>query len=202
MLAVRRELSHVSYRNGDVYLIYQALFNLNSMTNSQTVHLIYGPTAAGKSTYANTLANKTNAVRFAIDDWMHSLYGEDRPEKMDMAWVTERITRCQSRIWSTCLQILASGTNVVLELGLLRENDRDRMKSVVEDAGHKVLFTFVDADLRVRKQRVLHRNMEKGETFSFNVTPAMFDAMEMHFERPTEKELARSLVISEESKHG
>ncbi|ABD67935.1 hypothetical protein Rfer_0177 [Rhodoferax ferrireducens T118] len=172
------------------------------MTNSQTVHLIYGATAAGKSTYAKALATEKNAVRFAIDDWMHSLYGQDKPEAMSMEWVMSRVARCQSRIWTTCLQILATGTDVVLELGLLREQVRDRMQAMVEEAGHQASFSFVDADLQVRKQRVLHRNMEKGDTYSFNVTPAMFDAMERYFERPSQAELGRSLVIAEDIKHG
>ncbi len=85
----------------------------------------------------------------------------------------------------------------MLEFGLLREQDRDRMQSMVEEVGHKVSFSFVDADLQVRKQRVLQRNMEKGDTYSFNVTPAMFDAMERYFERPSQSELGRSLVIAE-----
>lgn len=172
------------------------------MRNCQTAHLIFGPTAAGKSTYAKKLANENNAIRFAVDEWMHALFADDKPEKMDMSWVMPRVVRCQTRIWSTCLQILASGTDVVLELGLLREKDRDRMKSLVEEAGFKVSFSFVDADLEVRKQRVLQRNLEKGETYSFDVTPAMFDAIELYFERPNEKELGRSLAILEERPHG
>lgn len=172
------------------------------MTNSQTVHLIYGPTAAGKSTYAKALATEHNAVRFAIDDWMHSLYGQDMTEAMNMEWVMSRVARCQSRIWTTCLEILATSTDVVLELGLLREQDRDRMQSMAEEVGHKVSFSFVDADLQIRQQRVLQRNMEKGATYSFNVTPAMFDAMERYFERPSQRELGRSLVIAEARNHG
>ena len=172
------------------------------MTNSQTVHLIYGPTAAGKSTYAKALATEHNAVRFAIDDWMHSLYSQDMTDTMNMEWVMSRVARCQSRIWATCLEILATGTDVVLELGLLREQDRDRMQSMVEEVGHKVSFSFVDADLQVRKQRVLQRNMNKGDTYSFNVTPAMFDAMEGYFERPSQRELGRSVVIAEAPNRG
>ena len=37
------------------------------MTNAQTADLVYGVTAAGKSTYANRLAAQTHANQFAID---------------------------------------------------------------------------------------------------------------------------------------
>lgn len=171
------------------------------MKNTQTVYLVYGPVAAGKSTYARQLSAEKNAIRFAIDEWMHALFGEDKPEKMEMAWAMQRVARCEARIWSTCTQILASGRDVVLELGLMREKDRDRVKCLVEAAGHMVVFYFVDAEREVRQQRVLRRNAEKGDTYSFEVTPAMFDAMEMYFERPTENELRHSTKILEEMKH-
>lgn len=80
------------------------------MAPNPTAHLIYGPTVAGKSTYARKLAAEKKAVRFAINEWMHALFAEDRPEKMDLAWVMSRAARCQSRIWATCTQILAAGT--------------------------------------------------------------------------------------------
>lgn len=171
------------------------------MSNPQTVHLIYGPTAAGKSTYARRLATDGKAIRFAIDDWMHTLFSQDKPDSMNMEWVMSRVRRCQVMIWSTCLQVLSTGTDVVLEFGLLREQDRDRMQSMVDAAGHKASFQFVDACLQIRRQRVLQRNVEKGETYSFEVTPAMFDAMERYFERPSSRELGRSLVISEGQNH-
>ncbi len=44
-------------------------------TNQTTAHLIHGPTAAGKSTYAPPLATDGNGVRFATVDAMHGLLG-------------------------------------------------------------------------------------------------------------------------------
>jgi predicted kinase len=155
-----------------------------------TAHLVYGPTAAGKSTHARRLAAQNNGVRFAIDEWMHALFGADMPERIDMLWVMPRVARCQGQIWSVARQILDAGTDVVLELGLLRQADRDAAKAQVEQAGHVALFHFVDADVSLRRQRVVQRNLEKGETHSFDVTPVMFEAMEAYFEYPTESELS------------
>lgn len=171
------------------------------MTTLATAFLVYGPTAAGKSTFAKKLSAERNAVRFAVDEWMHGLFGDDKPETMDVAWVMPRVARCQSRIWACSVQILATGTDVVLEMGLLRAHDRHRMQSVVEDAGYRAAFCFVDADRQVRRQRALQRNVDRGDTYSFDVTPGMFDAMETIFEHPNAAELRRSQVITEENTH-
>jgi predicted kinase len=104
------------YEKFDIYLTNQAYINILIMANVQTVHLIYGPVGAGKSTYAKKLSAEKNAIHFAIDEWMHSLFGEDKPERMDMTWTMTRVQRCEAQIWLTCMQILASGRDVVLEL--------------------------------------------------------------------------------------
>lgn len=165
-------------------------------TDQRMTHLIYGPTAAGKSTYARKLATEVNGVRFAIDEWMHAMFAVDVPQRLDMSWVMPRVARCQEQIWCVAQQILGSGTDVVLELGLLRKIDRASIKAKVEQAGHLAVFHFVDAELPVRRQRVLQRNAEKGETYSFDVTPGMFEAMESYFERPTTGELSSAHLES------
>lgn len=135
-------------------------------THHQTAHLIYGPTAAGKSTLAQQMAAQINGVRFAIDEWMHAMFAEDMPDALEMRWVMSRVARCQNHIWSVAAQVLATGTDVVLELGLLRKSDRAAIKARVELAGHKAVFHFVDADVEVRRARVLRRNAERGATYS------------------------------------
>ena len=60
----------------------------------------------------------------------------------------------------------------------------------LEQAEHVALFHFLDADVSTRKLRVQRRNVEKGLTYLFDVTPALFEAMESHFERLSESELA------------
>lgn len=168
----------------------------------QTAYLVYGPVGAGKSTYARKLAADKKAVRFAIDEWMHTLFGEDRPAAMDLAWAMARVARCETQIWSTCREILASGRDVVLELGAMRVSDRARLQSMVEAAGHRMAPCFIDAARELRWQRVAQRNKDKGDTYTFEVTPGMFEAMENYFERPGAQELARTTVISGETAHG
>lgn len=154
-----------------------------------SIHLVCGPLAAGKSTLARQLAAQHQAVHLAVDDWMQQLFHDDRPAQLDLAWVAPRVVRCRALMWHISRQVLATGRGVVLELGLLRQQDRADALAQAAATGHPSRLHLVDAEVQVRRQRVAQRNAERGETFAFEVTPAMFDLMEGLFERPSPEEL-------------
>ena len=154
-----------------------------------TAHFVCGPIASGKTTLARSLCNERRAVRFAIDDWMHALFGADRPSPLTLDWALTRAARCEVMIESVAAQVLASGRDVVLELGMTTATKRRDVRSRVEATGHRVRFHFIDAERTVRLERLARRNAERGDTFSFEVTPKMFEAMDPRFEPPTTDEL-------------
>lgn len=82
-------------------------------------YLIEGPVGSGKSTYAMALASRTQGVHIALDEWFASLFSPDRPSGDIMPWYTERKTRLIELIWHHSKAILASGTDVILELANL-----------------------------------------------------------------------------------
>lgn len=163
-----------------------------------TVHIVFGPQGAGKSTYAFRLAADAQAVRFSIDEWMHRLYGPDLTEPLNFAWIMERVRRCEEQIWTTASEVARIGESVVLDLGFTKVESRTRFSERSRSCGLPFQLHFVDAAHDVRKARVLARNSEKGETFSFEVTPGMFDFMEQEFQRPTEAELSVATVTTSE----
>ncbi len=160
------------------------------------VHLVFGSQGAGKSTYSRRLAEQSRGVRFSMDDWMIQLFGPDSPKPLNLGWVMERVQRCEERIWATASEVAQSGGVVVLDLTFMKIEDRSRFVGLAEVIGIPVQTHYVDAPHNLRRSRVLARNVEKGETFSFEVTPAMFDFMEKEFERPTEAELSRAIVFN------
>src|SRR5512140_2333338 len=130
-----------------------------------TLHVVFGPIGAGKTTYAHALARRENAVPFVLDEWGARLFGPDVQGSLDFGWMLERLARCNALIWSTATAVLAAGSSVVLDLGLMRRADRERIRKMVQEAGLAVQWHFVDAPQKVRRARVTGRNEAKGETF-------------------------------------
>jgi predicted kinase len=163
------------------------------MTNAQ-IHIVFGPQGAGKTTHARVLAEQIQATRFSIDEWMGELFGPDMPQPLSFKWMIERVQRCEQRIWSVAAQIAQRGGTVVLDLGFMKVSDRNRFVALAVAAGLTTQLHQLTAAHALRRSRVLERNIRKGDTFSFEVSPAMFDFMEKQFESPTDLELA-SLVL-------
>lgn len=159
------------------------------------VHLVFGPQGAGKSTHAKHLATQIGGISFSIDAWMQELFGPDLSVPLDLAWIMQRVRRCEQRIWKTTVAVTAQGVSVVLDLGCMKRADRARIQSLATQASLTLQSHFVNADASTRRQRVLARNIERGETFAFEVTPAMFALMETQFEAPDDLELACANVL-------
>lgn len=159
------------------------------------IHIVFGPQGAGKSTYSRTLSTSLAATRFSIDEWMGQLYGPDLPKPLNFRWIMERVKRCEKQIWLTAQEIAKNQGNVVLDLGFMKAQSRAEFTALAEQAGFSCKLHFITAPHDIRRRRVMARNAEKGETFSFEVTSTMFDVMEREFESPTQDELARAVVL-------
>ena len=148
------------------------------------IHIISGPQGAGKSTYARQLTLEKQGVCFSIDDYMIKLYGPEMIQPLDFSWVMERVARCHNLIWETSVNIVRNSGIAVLDLGLMKNEQRERFLQLAESAGVAIQQHFVDAPLEVRKERVMKRNQLRDQNFSFEVTPEMFLFMESQFEYP------------------
>ncbi|MEM7282604.1 MAG: ATP-binding protein [Pseudomonadota bacterium] len=158
--------------------------------------LVCGPTGAGKTTYAISLANEIGAVRFSIDQWMQTLYSKDMTS-LDFAWISERLERCYEQIWNLCQQILELDGNVILDLGFTTGEQRAYFVSKGEMLSFDAEIHFLDADVNTRRQRVKQRNTDKDpELYSFEVTDMMFDFIEPRFEAPSAEELKKGCTIA------
>ena len=97
-----------------------------------TLHVIFGPCGAGKTTYAHALARREGAVPFVLDDWGARLFGPDVDGPIDFRWMLERLGRCEAQILLTAADVLAVGTPVVLDIGAMRRANRDRIRQIAQ----------------------------------------------------------------------
>lgn len=162
-------------------------------------HLIYGPVGAGKTTYAKRKAEELNAVVFTMDEWMTSLFQDDYGPQTNRKWLLERSRRCEKQIWKLSRQILNSGIDVILDLGLWERADRDWHAEYCDKHGIEYEFYYVNASVSLRRDRVFDRNLLKPETYEFEVTDVMFASIEELFESPDADELTRSINVNTEN---
>src|SRR3954453_7032038 len=165
-----------------------------------TLNVIFGPCAAGKTTYAHALARREGAVPFVLDEGGACLFGPDVQGPIAFPWMLERLGRCNALIWSTAEAVLAAGTSVVLDTGAMRRADRERIRERAEAKGLPLQSHFVDAPQAVRRARVAERNTAKGETFVMEVTPEMFEMLEAIYEPPAPDELAGAVLSAGDDK--
>jgi len=152
------------------------------------IHLVEGPVGAGKSTYAARLGLEHTAPSLILDDWMATLFRADRPETDLMAWYMERKRRCIEQIWNVASGMAMAGSNVVLELGLIRHQDRAEFYSRVDAAGYQLKVHVLDAPRDIRRQRVRERNLAMGSTFFMAVPDEIFELASDLWQAPDEIE--------------
>lgn len=153
------------------------------------IHLIEGPVGAGKSTFASKLAREVGGVHVPLDQWFVRLFSPDRPATDLMVWYQERKRRLLDLIWTHAVALLSSGTTPVLELGLVRRDDRDEIYGRADEGGLEMIVHVLDAPRDVRRERVRRRNSERGATFFMVVPDSIFELASDAWEPPDDSEI-------------
>ncbi|PQJ82191.1 AAA family ATPase [Polaribacter glomeratus] len=161
------------------------------------IHLLVGNTGAGKSTYANRMKAESNGVIFTIDKWNKILFFPDKTEKDGLDWFLERIERAELLMQNLILQLENAKVDSILDVGLSKFLHREKYRNFAKKHNIEVRIHFLNIPKEIRKERVLKRNVEKGETFDFVVTEKDFEFMETWFETLTEAELLTAIIIKE-----
>lgn len=153
------------------------------------IHMICGPSGAGKTTCARKLADDLGGVRFSIDEWMVTLFGDDVPTHISPGWINPRLLRCDQQVWSIASQLGVRGTPAILDLGFQRTEHRQRFARLAAEASLPVKLHVLTADRAERWRRVEGRNQQRGETFHLEVTRQMFEYSETFWEPPGAHEI-------------
>lgn len=134
------------------------------------IHLIVGNTGPGKTTYSKELKEKTKGVVFSIDKWNNTLFLADKKPTDGLDWFLERIDRAESIILDLVIQLEEAKTDIILDLGLSKVKHREKFRRFAKLHNYKLKTHFLDIPTETRLERVMKRNMEKGETFEFEVS--------------------------------
>lgn len=152
------------------------------------VYLIEGPVGAGKSRFSTQLANERQAIHLPLDQWFVALFSPDRPQTDVVNWYLVRKDRLLQTLWWHAQQILASGKDVILEMGLIQAEQRQAFCRQIIAAGFPLTMHVLDASQEVRWQRVQQRNRERGPTYAMQVTETVFEIASQMWQAPDEDE--------------
>ena len=169
-----------------------------STQTAPRIHLVIGPVGAGKSTFVRQLVRQHHAAPMNLDDWMATLFSPDRPNQPGadvMAWYVPRTLRCLDQIWKTAEAVLSAGTDVVLEVGLIQQHQREDFYARMGAWADHLVVYVLDAPRELRRERVERRNAERGETFSMVVPPHIFELASNLWQPPADAECAERKVV-------
>ncbi|MDA3648488.1 ATP-binding protein [Saccharopolyspora indica] len=154
------------------------------------VHLLCGLNGGGKTTYARHLAEQLPAVRFGLDEWMLRLY----PHRYDTAEYAMRAEVCKELIWETALQVLRTGTDVVLDWNQWSRARRAQWRARAMDAGFAVRLHYVRVPLETAVARAEARTAD-GEPGAHPLDAAAVRHLASIFESPAVDEGLPMIVI-------
>lgn len=113
----------------------------------------------------------------------------DKKESDGLEWFLERIDRAEAMIVDLVHQLERCGVDAILDLGLSKYTHREKFRQFAAEHGYEVKLHFLDIGTEIRRERVMRRNEEQGDTYQFEVSRENFDFMESWFEAPSKEEM-------------
>lgn len=150
------------------------------------VFLICGRICSGKSTYAQRIRKKYNAVLLSVDEIMLSIFGQYIGEKHD-----EYCENIQHYLYDKSLELIEEGINVILDWGFWQKDEREYAKNFYKDRSIECELHYINVPDIIWKERIKGRNnsIADGSVEAYYVDEnlaAKFGAM---FESPDNKEI-------------
>jgi predicted kinase len=150
-----------------------------------TLHFISGRLAAGKTTLARELAAKHAAVFFCEDVWLSKLSDGISSFEDYLEWSR----RCRSIMGPLIVEILKTGTSVILDFAGNRITERAWVRELAENAGSDHVLHFLDVDEEECLHRLQMRNQLKPEGLYFaSTTEGEFRTICKFFQVPEPEE--------------
>ena len=143
-----------------------------------------GKLCSGKSTYARKLKDELGAVILSIDDLMLALFPEGTGEMHDTY-----VRRTENYLLEQSLQILATGTDVILDWGLWTREQRDRLRAFYAEHRAACEVHYLRISEEEWNRRIRKRNgAQAGDPAAYFVDEGLLKKFESIFEEPVAEE--------------
>ena len=139
--------------------------------------LVCGLPGSGKTTLAEALESKLQAIRFSPDDWLDAL--SINLHREDMRANVEALQ------WKFAQELLARGLTVIIEWGTWARSERDALRLGARALGAAVELHYLSAPADVLFERLERRGRENPPI----ERDALFEWVEI-FQAPTSEEMA------------
>jgi predicted kinase len=154
------------------------------MKISSTLYLLCGKMAAGKSTLARELAERSAAILLVQDEWLGHLFPGDI---VDVPTFARFSARLRAALTDHICALLSRGTSVVLDFPGNTRTQRDWFRELFEGANADHELHFIDVPDELCKAQLRERSLHLAEGTAWT-TDAEFDAITKFFQSPTADE--------------
>lgn len=148
--------------------------------------LICGKLCCGKTVYAEKLRAQGRAVLLSVDELMLLVLGSDCGDMHD-----EYARRVQGYLLRKSLEILRSGTGVILDWGFWQKADRSSAREFYSENGIHCELHYIDIGDEARRQNIAERNRAVSENgaAAYYVDSGLSEKLERLFEPPDKSEI-------------
>ncbi len=150
------------------------------------VILLCGRICSGKSYCAERLKAERNAVLLSCDEAMACLYPEPLGDEHD-----ETADRVKAYLYRKSLDILNTGTEVILDFGFWSRAERRRITRYYEYNGVTPEWWYIDASDELWERNVERRNrlVREGMSTDYYLDDGLLQKMMDSFEKPEREEV-------------
>lgn len=148
---------------------------------------ICGKVCSGKSYYAAQLKEKENAVILSCDDVTMTLFDNDLGDNHDVM-----VKKIMTHLKDVSLQIIATGTNVILDWGFWSKKDREELTKFYKNNNVPIEWHYICVDDQTWEKNIEERNkrVEEGNGGSdFHVGEGLKNKVLSRWIEPTKDEI-------------
>jgi predicted kinase len=145
------------------------------------IFLLCGRICSGKSTYANEIKQKYNAVILSCDELMLELFEEQLGDRHNTV-----LNKAKKYLYQLAEQIAATNTDVILDFGFWTRSEREKVKAYFNDKGIETELHYIRVSPEVwlsnieRRNRGLHNSGAKN----YYIDETMKQLLSEQFQEP------------------